>query len=77
MLWSGNGPGQPRERAFQSQEWKAAEGEIARNLSGKCTVDWKALWKVGATRAEGVSVPDRVPGVRVSQASDRGAHKLL
>ena len=59
-----------RERAARA----AAEGEIARNLSGKRTVDGKdTLESRGNPRAEGVSAADRVPVARVSQASDRGA----
>ena len=53
----------------------AAEGEIARNLSGKRTATGHdTLESRGLKpRAEGVSAADRVPVARVSQASDRGA----
>lgn len=58
---------------------KAAEGEIRpKSLRQKNRAQSKnALESRGKPRAEGVSATDRVPVVRVSQASDRGAHHAV
>jgi hypothetical protein len=56
----------------------AAEGEIARNLSGKRTADGATtLWKVGAERpcAEGVSVPTGFRGASLSGSRQRGTER--